>query len=61
MREEKIEHPYMALENSTLWKTIEGAINDLIENQDLKLQTRGEYIIGYICKAIKDKQRNFQT
>jgi len=48
----KIAHPYIELENSTLWKIVKSAIDDLIINKDLELQTKEEYVIGYICKAV---------
>ena len=48
----------MALEDSDLWKTIKAAINDLVENKDLELQTREEYVIGYICRAIECQKKN---
>ena len=53
MRPEKFNHPYTQYENSYLWDTVQRAVTDLVENKDLILQTREEYVIGYICKAIK--------
>jgi hypothetical protein len=50
------QHPYMQYEHSSLWKIIEKAIEELIINQDLVLETRKEYVIGYICQAIERKQ-----
>jgi hypothetical protein len=48
-------HPYAKYENSDLWNTLQQAVTDLVENQDLMLQTREEYVIGYICKALACK------
>ncbi len=45
-------HPYVKYENSDLWSTLKKAVTDLIANKDLTLQTREEYVIGYICKAL---------
>jgi hypothetical protein len=49
----KYQHPYIELENSEMWEKVAKSIQDLIENQDLVLQTRKEYVIGYICKSIQ--------
>jgi hypothetical protein len=48
-------HPYTEFEETNLWKFIDKAIDDLIENQDIKLTTKKEYVVGYICKTIKEK------
>jgi hypothetical protein len=48
----KLKHPYNEFEESQLWKLVDEAICDLIENQDIKLTTRKEYVIGYICKVL---------
>jgi hypothetical protein len=45
-------HPYAKYENSDLWNTLRQAVTDLIANKDLMLQTREEYVIGYLCKAL---------
>lgn len=47
-----MEHPYTKYESHPLWKIIERAIDDLVENSDLVEQTAREYIVGYICKKI---------
>lgn len=47
-------HPYEALEGTSLWKRVGRAISDLMENQDIQLMTPREYVIGYICKRVKD-------
>ena len=49
----KIIHPYSKFENTKLWKTVNKAIDDLVENQDIKLTTPKEYVIGYLCKTIE--------
>ena len=45
-------HPYVGYEDSDLWNTIQRAIRDLIENKDLVLCTKAEYVVGYICKVL---------
>jgi len=44
--------PYAELKNLQCWNIIEKAINDLIENNDLKEKTSKEYIVGYIVQCI---------
>ena len=45
-------HPYKEYENSLLWKLIEESLDDLIKNQDIDLNTRKEYVVGYLSKNI---------
>ncbi|GHV37116.1 hypothetical protein FACS1894178_8820 [Bacteroidia bacterium] len=55
---DKLIHPYTKFENTDLWISIESSINDLIDNQDIKLTTRKEYVVGYICKQLSLKKKN---
>ncbi len=48
------EHPYTHLRNTKLWAVIEKAVVGLEENQDLKITTPAEYVIGYIYKQLAD-------
>lgn len=43
-------HPYMEYESSELWEMIKSSIEELVENNDIELQTPIEYVVGYICK-----------
>ena len=45
--------PYDRYRNTELWRKVEEAIHDLVENQDISETTRREYIVGYICKKLK--------
>jgi len=47
-------HPYMEYENTALWIVLQKAINELKENQDIEITTKEEYVIGYLCKSLKD-------
>jgi hypothetical protein len=47
-----MEHPYKEFESLVVWKTIDKAIAELEENQDLVLKTPREYVIGYLCKTL---------
>ena len=45
-------HPYEKYENTRLWESVEEAVNKLVENKDVELKTRVEYVVGYLCKSI---------
>jgi hypothetical protein len=47
---------YEQYKNSPLWKIIEKAIDDLVENQDLKETTSRDLIVGYLVKCIKTSE-----
>ena len=49
------DHPYVKYQNTALWKTVEKAIGELVENTDIIEQTKREYIVGYLCKVISKK------
>lgn len=48
--------PYYKYKQLKAWHVIEGAITDLVDNQDLKESTNRDYIIGYIIKCLDNKQ-----
>lgn len=54
----KGKHPYELYENSSNWKIIKEALEELILNNDVELMTPKEYVIGYLCKALKEKHLN---
>jgi len=41
---------YQKYRNTKSWKVLEEAIDELIENQDLIITTKKEYVIGYLCE-----------
>ena len=47
-----MEHAYKEFEGLVVWKTIDKAIAELEENQDLVLKTPREYVIGYLCRSL---------
>ncbi len=51
----EFEHPYKIYESTTLWRVIDEAISDLVENKDIEETTRREYIVGYLAKYISEK------
>lgn len=45
-------HPYKEFENTPIWKIVNKAIKELVENDDIEEKTQREYIVGYISKLI---------
>ncbi|MBW9234639.1 hypothetical protein JQK62_20765, partial [Leptospira santarosai] len=45
-------HPYKLFEDTPLWKAINMALEDLVENKHLDETTPREYIIGHLCQRI---------
>jgi hypothetical protein len=45
----------MEFQNTSLWAVVENAIIDLERNQDLKIETPSEYVIGYLCKQLVEE------
>ena len=44
------------------WKTLINkddvvfVLNDLIDNQDIEITTKEEYVVGYLCKMIAERK-----
>lgn len=47
-------HPYREFADSPTWRSVEAALTALVRNGDLELMTQKEYVIGYICKRLKE-------
>ena len=45
-------HPYALYQNTHNWALLSGAIDDLVKNRDLVVQTDRTYIVGYLCKIL---------
>ncbi len=45
--------PYELYRGSQLWKIIEKAVSDLVDNNDLTENTRRDYIVGFLCKRLQ--------
>ena len=43
-----MQHPYIKYEQDKIWTVVNDLINDLINNNDIELQTPIEYVVGYI-------------
>jgi len=50
-------HPYIELEGTRLWATVELAINDLVLNKDLVESTPRPYIVGYLCQKLLNERQ----
>lgn len=44
--------PYDEYKKTETWGKVENAIDELIENQDIKLTTQKDYVVGYIVKQL---------
>ncbi len=51
---DKTEHPYAKFEDTKLWSVLDKAIDDLVENRDIKETTNRRYIVGYLCMKIEE-------
>jgi hypothetical protein len=47
--------PYEMYMESQLWKNIDEAITDFVDNNDIVEKTRRDYIVGYICKKLEKR------
>lgn len=47
-----MKHPYKEYESSKFWGIIKSSIEELVENNDIELQTPIEYVVAYICKNL---------
>lgn len=52
-------HPYQEFMNTSLWETIDKAIDDLVKNRDIQETTDRSYIVGYICKKLSKFRMNY--
>lgn len=53
----KINHPYQQYVDSSLWKVVDKAIDDLVENDDIEETTHRSYIVGYLCKQLSESDK----
>jgi hypothetical protein len=45
--------PYELYRGTSLWKIVDEAVTDLVENRDLVETTRRDYIVGFICQKLQ--------
>jgi hypothetical protein len=50
-------HPYTRWQGTRLWKVIDEAVCDLVQNRDLAEDEYHEYIVGYICRIIERRKK----
>ena len=46
--------PYDTYKKNPLWNIIEEGLTDLVDNQDIIIQTVPDYVIGYFVKKLVD-------
>ena len=51
-----MEHPYKEYENTHTWDVVRQTITELVENNDIELQTPIEYVIGYIYRNLSSTE-----
>jgi hypothetical protein len=44
-------------EGTPLWRAVEKAVADLVQNRDLVEDEYREYVVGYICKIIERRRQ----
>ncbi|MBF1512165.1 hypothetical protein [Prevotella pallens] len=54
IKQKIMQQPYKKYEQDKTWGIVNNLINDLLDNNDIELQTPIEYVVGYICKGLLD-------
>ena len=49
-----MKHPYIEFENTAIWKEVESELEELQKNRDIQLTTATQYVVGSICKRLRD-------
>ncbi|MFZ0639267.1 MAG: hypothetical protein WA020_01615 [Candidatus Acidiferrales bacterium] len=57
----KLAHYYTGLRGSILWKRVDRAVLDLIADGDIRLKTRRQWVVGYICHALTHSVRKSKS
>jgi len=47
--------PYDSYKGEKIWRVVEKAMQDLVENHDIVETTHRDYIVGYICKMLEQQ------
>jgi len=47
-----VTHPYEDLEATPLWSAVDRVLGDLEQNQDLRITTARQYVVGAVCRAL---------
>jgi hypothetical protein len=50
-------HPYQQFVGTKQWSALDHALEELIENHDLEERTGREYIVGFLCQALAEKEK----
>jgi hypothetical protein len=46
--------PYADFKDTTVWRTLEKAVEELVDNRDIKELTDRKYIVGYLAKRLSE-------
>ena len=57
----KLNTPYTDYRDTEEWVIIEYLLKELENNQDIELKTAPEYVIGYIVRELRNKDRLLLT
>ena len=50
-------HPYTKHEGTETWGIIKKSLHALVKNSDLALETNENYVIGYLCQQLFEKNQ----
>jgi len=50
-------HPYTKHEGTETWGIIKKSLRALVKNSDLALETNENYVIGYLCQQLFEKNQ----
>lgn len=53
-----MKHPYQEFVDTALWNNLWETLDELVENQDIEEMTSREYIVGYLCLKLQQKETN---
>jgi G:T/U-mismatch repair DNA glycosylase len=51
-------NPYKTAEKSPLWSVLDRALSELEENQDIKITTHRDYVVGFLVTQCIDQCRS---
>jgi hypothetical protein len=53
----ELKHPYVRFVETDTWTILNVALDELVENGDIVEQTKRDYIVGYLCKALAEREQ----
>lgn len=52
-----LKHPYVRFVETETWAILNVAFDELVGNGDIVEQTNRDYIVGYLCKALAEREQ----